>query len=235
MTGYGPIDILWLDGGQVRPPRQDIQMDKLVAMARGFHPNLLVANRTAKEHEDFLTPEQKVLQQPDLDHVWESCMTMGERWAFTPNDKYKSAKTLIHTLVDVVAKGGNLLLNAGPQPDGRLPAEAVERLEEIGDWMAVCSEAIHDTRPWAPYRQGQWAFTQKKNNRYAIYLAEADLPAQLLIPGAQASRVTLVGLRDGRAIRHSTAPRGILLDIPASTRALPPCRHAFAFRLTSAV
>lgn len=170
LTGYGKIDILWLDGGQVRPPKQDIQMDKLATMARGLQPHLIMVNRAARDaYEDYRTPEQEVPDKP-LDYTWESCITMGKQWSYKPDDDYKSARQLIHLLVDVVAKGGNLLLNIGPGPEGRLPATAISRLEEIAGWMAVHSEAIHGTRAVPPYKEGNIAYTRKGNTIYAIVL-----------------------------------------------------------------
>ena len=76
--------------------------------------------------------------------------------------------------MDIVGKGGNFLLNVGPQPDGQLPAAALSRLEEIGDWMKVNGEAIYGTRPIAPYKDGQVVFTSKGQTVYAIYLTKND-------------------------------------------------------------
>src|SRR6185369_6959450 len=134
MKDYGPIDILWLDAGQVRPPDQDIKMDTLAAMARSYQPRLIIVDRTVGgRHENYHTPEQEVPDQPPS-FVWETCMTMGDQWSFKPEDKYKSTHRLIHLLVDIVGKGGNFLLNVGPQPDGQLPVTALSRLKEIGAW-----------------------------------------------------------------------------------------------------
>ncbi|MCL5099485.1 MAG: alpha-L-fucosidase, partial [Candidatus Omnitrophica bacterium] len=161
MTGYGPIDILWLDAGQVRSPQQDIHMDSLVSMARTYQPRLIVVDRTVGgRYENYRTPEQEVPQQPPP-YVWETCMTMGNQWSYKPNDNYKSTHRLIQLLVDIVGKGGNFLLNIGPQPDGELPAAAVERLREIGAWMKVNGEAIYGTRAIAPFKDGQVVFTTK--------------------------------------------------------------------------
>jgi alpha-L-fucosidase len=234
MTGYGKIDILWLDGGQVRPPRQDIQMDKLVDMARGYQPELIVVDRTVGgKHENYRTPEQEVPEKP-LPYTWESCLTMGKQWSFKPDDSYKSTRDLIHLLVDVVAKGGNLLLNIGPGPDGRLPATAVSRLEDIGDWMAINAEAIHGTRPIEPYKDGKVAFTRKGQTVYAIYLAAKDeesLPEQIrfgsLKPRAGSS-VSLLGSKATLTWREE--PSGVVITIPEQARTATTGRHAWVVR-----
>ncbi|REA60669.1 alpha-L-fucosidase [Dyadobacter luteus] len=196
MTDYGSVDILWLDGGWVRPfntidPKiswqksipyeQDIDMAKIAKMARSHQPGLLVVDRTVTgEFENYVTPEQQI---PDhyMSIPWESCITMGDSWSYIPKENFKSTEKLIHTLVDIVAKGGNLLLNVAPGPDGEWHQEAYTRLEEIGKWMKTNSVGIYETKPLAPYRQGKWAYTKKGNTTYAFYLAEAGekLPTSL--------------------------------------------------------
>lgn len=238
VSNYGRVDILWLDAGQVRPPAQDIQMDSLVGMARKHQPDLIVVDRTVGgKHENYRTPEQEVPDKP-LDYVWESCLTMGDQWSYKPNDKYKSARALIHLLVDVVSKGGNLLLNIGPQPDGELPPEALERLKEIGDWMAVNAEAIHGTRPIAPYKEGRVCLTRKGGTVYAIHLAEDGRdgpPARIRVGGvrpAPASTITMLGTRSALAWQQDED--GVTIEVPAALRGSPPCRHAFVLKMTLA-
>ncbi|MDD4869138.1 MAG: alpha-L-fucosidase [Kiritimatiellae bacterium] len=235
MTNYGKIDILWLDGGQVRPPKQDVQMDRLAEMARRHQPDLIIVDRTARtKHENYRTPEQQVPKEP-LSYTWETCMTMGDQWSFKPDDKYKSTRQLIHLLVDIVAKGGNFLLNIGPQPDGKLPAVAVQRLEEIGNWMAINAEAIHGTRTIAPYKEGRIAFTSRGNTVYAIYLPEEDketLPEELTIPGPQpvaGSEIHLLGIAE--PLKWHPGPQGTTVSIPSGVSAKPPCKHAFVFKI----
>jgi alpha-L-fucosidase len=239
MTGYGPIDILWLDAGQVRPPRQDIQMDRLVAMARQHQPRLIVVDRTVSgRYENYRTPEQEVPEKP-LPYVWETCMTMGDQWSFKPHDNYKSTHKLIHLLVDIVGKGGNFLLNVGPQPDGELPAEAVQRMKEIGAWMKINGEAIYGSRCIAPYKEGQVVFTQKGRAVYAIYLTSQEgegLPERVTFTAlkpAPKSKIQLLGAK--RPLTWNTAANGsTTIEIPAAIRQSPPCHHAFAFRFTLA-
>jgi len=249
MAGYGHADILWLDGGQVRPPDQDIDMARIAAMARRHQPGLIVVDRTVGgEFENYRTPEQEVPKEP-LPYVWESCLTMGDQWSFKPNDKYKSTRKIIGLLVDIVSKGGNLLMNVGPQPDGELPAEALSRMKEVGDWMAVNGEAIYGTRPIAPYveaassrlstrqdaastKEGRVCLTRKGNTVYAIALAEEgqDAPPATIelssLQPAPNSRVHMLGVQAPLAWRPQGA--GAVIEIPASVIAKPPCRHAFA-------
>lgn len=132
MTQYGPIDILWLDGGQVRPPKQDLQMDKLAAMARSHQPGLIIADRTVGgPHENFSTPEQLIPDKP-MSAPWESCMTLGNSWKYVPGDPYKSPSEVISMRDGIRAKGGNLLLGVGPDPLGTIPPDAARCLREIG-------------------------------------------------------------------------------------------------------
>lgn len=102
-------------------------------------------------------------------------MTMGDSWSYSPRDHYKSATRLIHLLADVVAKGGNLLLNVGPDAEGRLPDTALLRMREIGAWLDVNGGAIYATRPLYPYSRDNVRYTQSKDGcrRFAICLLEA--------------------------------------------------------------
>ncbi len=233
MTGYGPIDILWLDAGQVRPPEQDIDMDRLVKMARGHQPELIVVDRAVGgKYENYLTPEQKVPDVPP-DYPWETCMTLGDQWSYKPNDNYKSTRELVHLLANIVSKGGNLLLNVGPDSEGRLPETAVSRMKEIGNWLDINGEAIYGTRPIAPYREGRICLTQKGNSVYAICLAEEGKdtpPAEIrlsYITPKPGSEVRMLGCN--RGIEWRKEGGGVVIKFPADAGLI--CRDAWVVKV----
>lgn len=171
VSNYGKIDCLWLDGGQVcKAHGMDIKLSDIMQEARKIQPGLMVADRTIGGiNENFLTPEQTV-----PDHVinvpWESCLTLGEAFSYRENDIYKDARTIIHLLCNIVAKGGNLALNIAPNAKGDIPDKILPILSEIGSWMQRNGYAIYRTRPIAPFAKDNFAYTSKGDEVYAIYL-----------------------------------------------------------------
>jgi len=249
MTDYGTVDILWLDGGWVQPmtetsPRwgknpcdQDIDMPKIADMARSLQPGLIIVDRAVEgRYQNYRTPEQEV---PDtaLNYVWETCMTMATSWSYVKNDEYKPTSKLIHLLVDIVAKGGNLLLNIGPGPDGTISPVAYQRLEEIGDWMKINGDALYNSRAIAPYKEGKVCFTRLPDESInAIYLAEdgeTQPPERIEITSftpEEGSAVMMLGVSD--PVLWEKTSNGFVIHVPESARKNPPCSHAWAFRFT---
>jgi len=127
LTNYGSVDVIFFDG----PP------EGLRELAWKTQPNIVVTRGAIQ------TPEQYVPGVP-LDEPWEACITMGTAWQYQPqNESYKSGGQVINLLIETRAKGGNLLMNVGPKPDGELPIEQEERLREVALWMFVNGDAIY--------------------------------------------------------------------------------------------
>ena len=184
MTNYDP-GVMWFDGEWI-PEWTEDQGKDLYNFIKEINPKIIINNRVGKgrkgmqgmnEYEDaagdFGTPEQEILEGTS-NYDWESCMTMNETWGFKKNDNnWKSSEKLISNLIDVAAKGGNYLLNIGPKSDGLIPKESVDRLNEVGKWMKVNSEAIHNTRSRTDYKEGERVkYTVSKDNAYTYLIAE---------------------------------------------------------------
>ncbi|MEJ5350814.1 MAG: alpha-L-fucosidase [Melioribacteraceae bacterium] len=220
MTDYGKIDILWLDGCWVRSytedelneerkranfniyriQNQDIDMPALVKKARAKQPGLIIVDRAVPGiYQNYLTPENQI---PDelLPYPWETCMPMTPSWSYEPNLEYKSTRQLIHSLIKIVARGGNFLLNIGPKPDGEFEEEAYNRLNEIGKWMRINGEAIYNTSPLYPYQEENIFFTKQSDKiNYLIYLIdekEITLPDKIILKKfipKEASSISILG------------------------------------------
>jgi alpha-L-fucosidase len=176
---YGKVDILWLDGGWVTPYtaeeletkphplkiNQDIDMDRIGSMARNNQPGIIVVDRTvAGRWENYVTPEQAIPEQT-LDIPWESCITMGDSFSYVPNDNYKPTKKIVETLIKIISRGGNYLLNIAPGPTGDFDAVAYDRLKEIASWMDINGSAVFASRPVAPYHVGDYYYTKSKDGK----------------------------------------------------------------------
>ena len=253
VSNYGKVDILWLDGGWVRyrSPAEiresvnqqnykglryqnhDIRMQEIVDNARNKQPGIIVVDRAVEgPHQNYLTPEARVPEEP-LPYPWETCMPMATSWSYVPNDNYKSAHELILMLVDVVSKGGNLLLNIGPGPDGTLHEAAYDRLEEIGAWMAVNSESIYAAKAVAPYKVGNICLTEKSGNLYAFYMAESDekMPGQIFLPQLprEPKEISMLGVAG--KLEWKKYGHGYLVEIPAGVVASPPCKYVWVLKI----
>jgi len=160
LTHYGRIDLLFLDG----------EAAGLRDLAWKLNPGIVVTRGAIS------TPELTIPGMP-LDAAWETCMTMGTAWQYQPqNEHYKSGGELIRMLIETRAKGGNLLLNVGPKPNGELPIEQEERLREIALWMFVNSDAIYGVRPWVITNEGDIWFTKKKDTNTLYAIVESNSP-----------------------------------------------------------
>lgn len=159
-TNYGVVDYLFIDG----------QPDGIRDLAWKLQPDTLVT-RGGME-----TPEQRLPDQA-INEPWEACFTLGTQWQFKPtNESYKSGTTLIEMLIETRAKGGNLLLNVGPEPSGVIPFEQERIIRELGLWLFINGEAIYKVRPWHVTREGDVWFTRSAADAGTVYAFLTKLP-----------------------------------------------------------
>ncbi|UCD48699.1 MAG: alpha-L-fucosidase [Phycisphaerales bacterium] len=193
---YGPIDVLFIDG----------EPAGLKELAWELQPNCVVT-RGAME-----TPEQNTPDEP-MPGPWEACYTLGTQWQFKPtNEDYKSGIQLIEMLIEIRAKGGNFLLNIGPQPDGIIPFEQDRRTRELALWLFINREAIYEIRPWHVIREGNIWFTKAKDTdtAYAILTRLPDWKKgqrkEFVLKSVRATQQTEVSVlgQSGRVLEYNT-------------------------------
>ena len=210
LTGYGQIDILWLDfsypsmdwGWSKGKGSQDWQGQRLVEMVRELQPAILLNDRVGVD-PDFYTPEQlRPAQWVQVDGrrvTWEACHTLNGSWGYDrDNLDWKSPELLVRMLIDTVSKGGNLLLNVGPTARGEFDARSKAILDAIGCWMRLHCRAIYRATASDWSAPADCRFTQRGNRLYVHIFA---WPMQALhLPGL-AGRVEYAQLlHDGSEI-----------------------------------
>lgn len=164
---YGPLGVLWFDGGWEKPWTPDYARE-LYRYLREIQPDLLINNRIGGGYGDFVTPEQKV-GEFNRERPWETCMTLGRQWSWKPNDEIKTLEQCIRTLLHVTGGDGNFLFNVGPMPDGRIEPRQARRLEEMGDWLKRYGDGVYGTRG-GPFKPGGWGASTCRDDRIYLFI-----------------------------------------------------------------
>jgi alpha-L-fucosidase len=200
LTNYGPVGVVWFDG-EWTPEWTDDQGRDLARFIWSLQPNTIINNRIGKGRQDndgnvkkecyaadFGTPEQVIPPNglPGVD--WESCMTINNSWSWNKSDvQHKTKAQCIRMLVDTTSKGGNLLLNIGPNPDGSILPQQRDRLQDLAQWIKVNGESIHGTAasPFSkPLAWGRCSQKQLPDGGTRLYLHVFDWPkdGRLAVP-----------------------------------------------------
>jgi alpha-L-fucosidase len=222
LTNYGDIGVIWFDGQWEESWTQEMGT-ALYQHCKALQPRVIVNNRVngwspvpvPEPLGDFRTPEQEVPATgwPGVD--WESCITMNHNWGYNSHDHdFKSVEQLIGLLVETASKGGNLLLNVGPRPDGTFPDESVERLLAMGAWMKLNGEAIRGTTA-SPFERAPFRVTSKPNR---LYLFLQQWPAgSLLVPGLRTPvrQATLLADQSRPSLACTLDGSGVTITLPA--------------------
>ena len=238
-TNYGRLDLLWFDFAYDDLRGEAWRGTELVNTVRSLQPGVLIDNRIevsgegfgslyncdpAPYHGDFVTPEKFIPPQGIRDvqgnpMVWESCVTMNNNWGYCREDhNFKPAPLLIKKLVECVSKGGNMILNVGPDGDGNIPEESLDILSQIGSWMAKNGESIRNCGP-AFLEKPEYGRITQNSDRLYIHIFENTL-GPLPLMGLKKEQVESLHLLDGRrpipistSWVHSDYPQILFADL----------------------
>ena len=224
LSDYGTISVLWFDTDG-RPTMWD--PPTTYALVRGLQPHIIINNRLQmdsfeewahqgrlKPNEDFYTPEQSIGAYDDQT-PWETCMTIGTQWAWKPDDEIKPASQVIHILAQCVGGDGNLLLDVGPMPDGRIEPRQVAVLQQVGAWLDKNGESIYGTRggPWKPTKS--IASTRKGDVIYVHLLHGDDDTIELPDIDGKIVSARILG---GDKLKFIRQDGKLALTVPAAVR-----------------
>lgn len=223
LTDYGRTDLLWFDwdGGTI-----PWDQDNTYRLIRTLQPRLIVNNRLdcsfggfsadryIGPNADYYTPEQNIGAYDDQ-RPWETCMTLGTQWSWKPNDKIKSVPEALHILLKCVGGDGNLLLNVGPMPDGRIEPRQIEVLQGIGAWLKKYGKSIYGTRG-GPFKPTKSLVSTRKDKTIFVHVLRWDGDA-IRLPAIQGKIVSAKVLTGGKAAVRQQAD-GISLRIDPEHR-----------------
>ena len=224
LTHYGPIGAIWFDGVWDQADDFDWQLEEQYGLIHRLQPACLIGNnhhRTPYAGEDFQMferdlPGENTAGFSEGQEVsvlpLETCETMNKTWGYNIEDQqYKSTKTLIQLLVRAAGKNANLLMNIGPQPNGELPATAVQRMKEMGEWMNQYGETIYGTRGGDVAPQ-TWGVSTRKGNRLFIHVLDWQETTLRLPLKAKVKKA--VQFVDGTPVTFRQDKDGVLLTFP---------------------
>lgn len=238
LSHYGPIDILWFDGGETdwlnfsgdwgpgaewhkRPAAAHYhggfswQHDQMYAVLRRLQPDIIINDR-ADMPEDFHSREgYGALGGFDDQHPWELCVPLAGAWGYQPNKLPKPLKDYIQLLAKTAGRDGNLLVNVGPDPNGRVDPPQAARLREIGAWLGKYGESIYGTRG-GPFLPGDYGACTHRDN--TIYVHVLDWPGDKLVLPALATKITRATVLTGGDATFTQTTQATELSVPAPFR-----------------
>ncbi len=218
LTNYGDIAIIWFDTPELTTKKQSLELESLV---KNMQPKCLINTRAGNDIGDFMEMSDNYIPESSQTKAWECPATMAESWGYSILDTeeyWKSSDELIEKLIEIRSKGGNYLLNIGPDSKGDIPSLAIERLEDIAKWMEVNSQAIYNTSPVEKMEVHNGRFTRSGDNIYVnLYEQPHDDAIILSIDPDIVKNVFLLTKEGEVKLKFKpTLGRGILISLPES-------------------
>ncbi|MBT5873856.1 MAG: alpha-L-fucosidase [Candidatus Latescibacteria bacterium] len=244
VSRYKPA-LIFSDGGEWDGSEEYFKTKDFLAWLYNEAPNrdeVVVNDRWAKDmpgrHGDYYSSEYEDTDAIGREHPWEESRGIGGSYGLNRAENiedYRTSEELIHELVDVVSRGGNMLLNVGPAADGTIPVIQQQRLIDIGDWLTVNGEAIYDAQNWKsggpPSMNSDLRFTTNGADVYAICREWPTGPLILReIPYSESIKVEMLGTE--RPTSYQSFEGKLSIEAPTLTPGEAPCQHAFVFKIS---
>ncbi|THF77774.1 alpha-L-fucosidase [Cohnella fermenti] len=222
-TKYGPIDILWYDGGWLAHSGSDADAAwfwepiKLNEMVRSSQPDCVINPRSGWSGDFQCDEGGHDITGPIVPMDWEKCFTIAYHWSYEPEERVMPLEQIVKLMVDCFVRGGNVLLNVAPNPDGTIPDSQTERLRQIGAFMKKNGEAIYGTRagPLQPV-DNVYGMTHRGDCLY-LHVLDAAAMDKTILP-ALPQRIARCELLDGTEIPYKQNERGVAIRIPEARR-----------------
>jgi alpha-L-fucosidase len=222
LTNYGDIGIIWWDwNGNAFAPHETENRKMAEALVDSIHkwqPGCLINNRMGGIGADYGTPEQHIPGSSQSE-TFEVCMTLNGSWGYNKNDtNFKSPKTVVSNLVDIVSKGGNYLLNVGPSEEGIISDQAQEILKEVGEWLKVNGESVYQitgSGPSVEWNEDIAAITSKPYTMYLhIYKWPKDNKVYLNDFFSDFDQAYFLADMDKKPLKVDVHPKGLMIHVP---------------------
>lgn len=237
MTNYGKIDLLWFDGewlalgginwspeqgwfrnpdwatGKFMKTNYFWESEKIINEIRRLQPDIMINNRFGWEG-DFHVRERRI-DDIRTDKPWDSSDCIADSWGYIPGRPVLSLRELVHNLVSIVVRDGNYLLNVGPDGNGRMEPEQVERLRQLGEWMQKYAETLYGTRG-GPVLPGKWGGTTYRGNQVYVHIVEWKQDViRFTIPDNKLTAWRCLNAPDAEL---HTAGKEITITVPVASR-----------------
>lgn len=221
-SSYHP-DILWYDGGWLAHEGSDTSSAwfwepvKLNKIARKYNPRLLINPRSGWEGDFYCDEGPREVIGNIIPVPWEKnmCICSGRSWGWIPDDAPADFKWLIQMMVDVVCRGGNWLVNIGPDRNGKIPEEVKHRAHEIGEWLRTYGETIYNTNP-GPYQPVDHVYgCTYSDDRAYLHILDTEAFRGRKLPMID-NEIVQANLFHGQELEFRTVDGGIIIDCPVS-------------------
>jgi alpha-L-fucosidase len=212
MTNYGPLGIVWFDtpGGMNKEQTQEF-----IGGLRKLQPNSLFSSRVGHGLGDYRDFGDSEVPSTPIKGAWESIYTHNDSWGFIKHDmNFKTSHEIIQLLANVASKGGNLMLNVGPDGEGNIPEYSAKYLREVGKWIDKNGESIYGST-YGLIPAQPWGVSTSKPSKQFLHVLNRPLDGKLVVPNFSATVKSVKTLVGNKSISHRKKDDLLIIDLPA--------------------